>query len=1112
VKIAVRCLTVILLLVLSSLGAIAHQDLTGQKCIVIPHAIQAPVLKGDLSDPAWRSGVIVNDFVSISAKSPVTQQTQARLLWDSKYLYIGVLCSETDLNGMRHVSNKHDGRVWQDDCIEILLDTANAHRTCFHIMANCIGTIADERSIDSDRTDTEWNSACRVKTGRIRGAWTLELALPFSSLGFTPTPGLTWGINICRARVAGAREFSSWSPSPGGFVQPQSFGHAVFGDGNGKWSGIQLLSWGSLSQDVALGLKNVVECSIPNKGSAPATFNVRMDDKVGIKNISITQKKVTVDAGKAIDLDIPYKPSGAPNEVFTLSISKNKAEVFRASHPSTYVPHTSRVWELKDPLFSELLSKTPPGDQKDGTIYWFHNGISYKLRPYALEYGVRYSLEEQYKELAQRRFMPITQRGSLNDPYLMKMADKYEFKVLYQPDYRSSRDAGVPVIDGLPYILDPRSKAAYFNDLRSTLEDHSKYIWGIYTQDEVHEKAIKQGVMFFEQMKDTYPYIREVDEQVRSQFGFGKYGIPTSLNDTNPYRWIAYHKWVNRQLLNWQKDTFEMTRRIAPEVKVISVDPVAGHNPFELDGYTPYVDIATHQLYPSANPNRQEFGFVTKFVADLVNKPVWPCAHVENYAYSTTPEEVRELMSQVMRNGGKGFHLYIPDVRGNSADKCDTLLTKYGCPERYRAIEEILATTYKMNEVLIPKDPDCAMFYSDDHFQSFAAPDLTYPNEPEYAYTFLGPVARTWFKIVNDNMIADGRAKLSTYKALFVPAAKYQRPAVIAALDNYVKNGGTLICGDPEAFSWNTNGSSLESVRIKLAGAFCSKVSKQRYLTFQSSCPLKSLRGRRLPVMADAFDLKPAAEVEVLARFDDGHPAIIRNHVGRGSVIFFAFNPFNESAIGDNNWKDAFRALCSDLGLKTNRDIWRFKFPPFKTVYRPDLQENCLTGNYIKWSQEQPLDLNNIAIPGKYSYSLPPDAVSDRGDPAGISFTTGKLTDRRRAPTVAKSELRPEDFSVTWKQEKPADLTFDLAGSYAVDKINLWYSGQLPSLAVYGSTDGTSWNLLSNNPKQTTTQDVLNISLSWKPQQNIRYVRLCLGDRDPGQTMTLAEVEIWSKK
>jgi len=1078
--------------------------------VIISRTATAPIIDGNLDDPIWHTSSVMSNFASLNGKSEVLQPTDAKLLWDSKYLYIGIHCTEPDMAALVSSIKEHDGPVWRDDSIEILIDTLDTKRSCYHLIINSIGVLADEANLGEDHTNTSWESKCRIKTSREPGGWVIEAALPFSSLGISPSPGLVWGLNICRSRLPGPSEYSSWSPTSGGFVQPQYFGSTVLGDKTGKWDGIRLLSWGNPASDISTGKMNAVKCSIPNNESEDRIYNINLDGIVSGKSAFSVHRKANILAGQTTSVDLPYVLSSATKVTFSVSISSGKSSIYKAQQVITPVAHVSRVWDVKDPLFKTLLSKTPPGDQKNGSIYWFHSGIASQLIPFAKENGLRYSLEEQYKELAECRLMPVSQRGDMENANRIPMANKYGVKSLYTADYRGSRADGVPQIEGLPFMLDPRSKAAFMRDLKTALELYRKYIWGIYTQDEMHECAARQGVLFFNQMKDTYPYILQVDQDVKKQFGFGKYGIPTSLTDSNPYRWIAYHKWINKQILDWQKETFEMTRRIAPEIRVISVDPVAGHNPLQLDEFAPYIDIATHQLYPSSNPNRQEFGFVTKFVVDLMGKPVWPCAHVENYGYSTTPEETRELMSQIIRSGAKGFHLYLPDVRGSEADRGDTFLTKYGCPERYRAIKEILNTTYNMNEVSMPEDPDCAIFYSEDNYQSYPASEYVYPVEPEFAYTFLGPVARTWFKFINDNMILNGKAKLSTYKAVIIPAAKYQRLSVVSALTDYVKGGGTLICGDPEAFSWTSNAASLSEQHKQLFGASVSPAGKRSSILFSQACSLKRLRGVKLSVMSATYNLSITPGTEILARFNDGHPAVIRHRVGRGSVILFAFQPFVNNAIADAGWKKAFKSLCLDLGLKVNRNIWRFKFPEFKTVYKADIKDVCLTGNYIKWSQEQPLDVNNSIDAGTYSYSVAPDSIVDRGESNSISFTTGKLTDRKRAPMIPKSELHPEDFIVTWKTPRPVGITFDFKSLCKINRIHLWYSDQLPALTVEGSIDGITWNKLADYPKQPSTKDVFDVSLALKPGSQIRYVRLSLGERDTDQAMTLVEAEVWS--
>jgi len=996
----------VLTLMFLAIGALAST-----RSVTIPFAVKPPV-----SSRAWEAGALLSDFTSIKDSSAV-QPTEARLLYDSKFLYIGARCTEPNMAGIVGNVKERDGKVWLDDCIEILLDTADAHRICYHIMVNSLGTVADEICADADRSSEAWNVNCPVKTGKTKDAWTLEIAIPFQALGIKPVPGLVWGVNICRARP-GADEYSAWSPTPGGFVQPLNFGQVVFGDEKGQWDGIRLLTWGRLGDG-----QDAVQCLIPGPGS----FEISLTGP-GID----THGKIDGPAGQTVPARIEYSLPKDPKGPFILTISSGGKEVLRATHPSIALPSSARVWDLKDPLFKTLLSSDPPGLQKDGAIYWFHSGNADGLRPFAKEYGVRYSLEEQYKELADRKFLPIYNPFMLDEEFRQQMADKYHFKVLVEPDYRGSRDKGVPQIEGLPFILDPRSKEAYFQTLRDSIQKHRKAIWGIYTYDEMHDKAVGQGPEFFSQMKDTYRLMNEMDARVKKEFGYGKYGIPTSPVDPNPYRWIAWRKFVNHELLEWQKEVYEYIKANAPEIKVISMDPVAGHNPFELDAISPYVDLFTHQTYPSRNPNRQEFGFVTKWAVDLTTKPVWPCTHVENYAYATTAEETRELMSQVMRNGGKGFHLYIPDVRGQRASSGNTYLTKYGSPERFRAITEIVNLASTMNEVAVPTDPDCAILYSEDHYQSFSPANYYIHNEPEYAYTFLGPVARTWFKFVNDNMVAKG-ADLSRFKAIFVPAATYERRAVVEKLIKYVEGGGKLVLGSDECFTSAPDGSSLADLKKKLEGK---------------------------------------------------------------AMVF----PFTEANIADEKSKSQFMSLAKELGLQTGRDVWRFKFPPLNTAYKPDPEGICLTANYLKWQEERPIEVKEAPNPVSYSYSLAPDAVPDSGN---------NLIDRKEAFPTPKDSLKPEDFIASWKTISPVSVTFDFNQPQPIDRVHLWYSDQLPALAVEGSVDGQNWVHLADFAKQPPTQDVLDVEL--KCAGKCRLVRLSFGERDPGQPMTIAEVEVWSK-
>ncbi len=1095
---------VVFLLLLSQIALGAGIGARSVPLITIPFVEKGPELKGLLTDPIWQQGAKLSGFKSIRDGKPVAFDTTAYLLYDRENLYVGVLCSELYIDQIVAEIKEHDGEVWRDDCIEILLDTNHGHRTAYHIAVNSKGIVADARRIFDDRADITWE--CKVKADYGKAFWTLEIAIPFKALGVRPVAGLMWGLNICRERMVSPREYSAWAHTPGGFVRPDNFGHVIL---DGDSSGIKLITWGNLDSDNLYGGENVLKCEVANSGNHDEVATATLISKIEGKTSVLAKESITIPAGATKEVSLKYTPAGDPKENFEFQVELNGRLAMLATHPSAAVPPTPRVWQLNDPLFEPLLSKTPPGEQKNGAIYWFHSSNAAELRVFAKEFGVRYSLDEAYKELADYKLMPIIQPHAIAKEPLRSMAAKYHFKVLIEPEWRGAASKGAQVIGGRPYAFDPKSKEAYFETLRSSIEQAREYIWGVYSWDEMHEQVTGQPLELKLQSPDS-SLVREIDEEVKKKFGYGKFGLPDTSKESDPFCWIAYRKWVNYKLLEWQKEIYETTKKLAPEIQVVSFDPVAGHKPYELDAISPYVDIVTHQLYPSANPNRQEFGFVTKLVADLTGKPVWPCTHVENYAYSTTAEETRELMSQVMRNGGKGFHLYIPDVQGGRAPSGDTKLTKYGCPERFRAIMGIVQMASEMNEVAIPADPDCAILYSEDHYQSFTAPNHIFPNEPEYAYTFLGPVARTWFKFINDNMIANGKANLKAWKAIFLPGAKYERPGVVKALADYVKNGGVLVCGDPEAFTWAPDGSSLANLRKELLGVDIAPGVEQNEIVFANDLPYMRLKGLKLPAGSPAFKLTAGSNVKVLATFGNGDPAITEHKLGKGKVIFFASNPFFEKAVGDQAWKDFFMALVESLGIKTNRDIWRFKFPLPKDVYQPDPEGVCLTGNYIRWQHERPVDEKNAFTNGTYSYSVPPDEVADEAGEIMIEFGKGDLTDRRLAPILNKKVLNPRNFIVTWRKTDQTAVTFDFTKPFSLKRVHLWYSDQLPSMTVEGSVDGENWSLLASHPKQVPTEDVLDASLDIASNTPFRFVRLSFGERDPGEKMTLVECEIWA--
>jgi hypothetical protein len=112
--------------------------------------------------------------------------------------------------------DKRDGPVWQDDSIEIFLDPAGLRRedSGDHLILSARGVSYDAR-LDPGGEKTAWNPDLDVKTTVGRDAWTLEMALPFTSLGLEPgrVPRF-WTANFCRtAYLIEGREDTAWRPT-----------------------------------------------------------------------------------------------------------------------------------------------------------------------------------------------------------------------------------------------------------------------------------------------------------------------------------------------------------------------------------------------------------------------------------------------------------------------------------------------------------------------------------------------------------------------------------------------------------------------------------------------------------------------------------------------------------------------------------------------------------------------------------------------------------------------------------------------------------------------------------------------------------------------------------
>ncbi len=142
--------------------------------------------------------------------APSTQRSDVYLGYDSKNLYAIFVAFDTEPSKIRaRLSRRED--IFDDDSVEIMLDTFHDHRRAYSFLVNPMGVQADAlwtEDVGFDFSfDTIWESQAKL-TERGYLVW---MAIPFRSLRFASNDPQTWGIILNRG-LPRSNEDTFWPP------------------------------------------------------------------------------------------------------------------------------------------------------------------------------------------------------------------------------------------------------------------------------------------------------------------------------------------------------------------------------------------------------------------------------------------------------------------------------------------------------------------------------------------------------------------------------------------------------------------------------------------------------------------------------------------------------------------------------------------------------------------------------------------------------------------------------------------------------------------------------------------------------------------------------------
>jgi len=183
-----------------------------------------PTVDGALADWEGQAPILLRNNTNGDA---VSVKTELRMAHDAENLYLAVRAFETGAVNAAPPGSPRDFPLWRHDSIEVFLcanqpgiEAAGLNTTDqYHqLILDANGNIYDSyKALDAERVDPKVTVDCRHVARQTDDGYTIELAIPYTSLNaIPPTPGTHWFVNVYRNRKRDARPgeaLHAWSPT-----------------------------------------------------------------------------------------------------------------------------------------------------------------------------------------------------------------------------------------------------------------------------------------------------------------------------------------------------------------------------------------------------------------------------------------------------------------------------------------------------------------------------------------------------------------------------------------------------------------------------------------------------------------------------------------------------------------------------------------------------------------------------------------------------------------------------------------------------------------------------------------------------------------------------------
>src|SRR5579859_709277 len=165
-----------------------------------------PKLDGTLDDPLWQSAIAITDFRQQEPNEGEigTEKTEVRILYTRHAVYFGIHCYDSASSRIVARELRRDVSQDLDDHFEILIDSNHDRRGGYVFQVNPLGTQIDGLIVEEQQDnsgldfDPGWDGVWTSEAHIGLDGWTATIEIPFTTLNFTHSRQVLWGVNFKR--------------------------------------------------------------------------------------------------------------------------------------------------------------------------------------------------------------------------------------------------------------------------------------------------------------------------------------------------------------------------------------------------------------------------------------------------------------------------------------------------------------------------------------------------------------------------------------------------------------------------------------------------------------------------------------------------------------------------------------------------------------------------------------------------------------------------------------------------------------------------------------------------------------------------------------------------